>query len=186
MAFVPSARTITVDLRTLSGEVTARWYDPTNGTFKAIGDGRSRTTTASRSPRRAQTPTAQTTGYLCRSVLTRTNRRVTSVKRRRCSKQRERTALLARCGAQKGQGAGRRRWPHDPWGVRSGLVKVSRAPTIKGRRRDSDEGSDVVTRRSRSPGSSARPRRYSVRTGRSRRRRRSLGSSERISASRAE
>ena len=39
MAYVPSARTITVDLGTLSGPVTARWYDPTNGTFTAIGDG---------------------------------------------------------------------------------------------------------------------------------------------------
>src|SRR5207247_4793672 len=39
MAFVPSARTITVDLGTLSGPVTARWYDPTNGTFTAIGGG---------------------------------------------------------------------------------------------------------------------------------------------------
>jgi hypothetical protein len=39
MAYVPSARTITVDLGTLSGPVTARWYDPTNGTFTAIGGG---------------------------------------------------------------------------------------------------------------------------------------------------
>ena len=28
MAYVPSSRTITVDLSTLSGPVTARWYDP--------------------------------------------------------------------------------------------------------------------------------------------------------------
>ena len=35
IAYVPSARTITVDLGTLSGPVTARWYDPTNGTFTA-------------------------------------------------------------------------------------------------------------------------------------------------------
>ena len=33
MAYVPSSRTITVDLSTLSGPVTARWYDPTAGTF---------------------------------------------------------------------------------------------------------------------------------------------------------
>ena len=39
MAYVPSARTITVDLRALSGPVTAHWFDPTNGTFAAIGDG---------------------------------------------------------------------------------------------------------------------------------------------------
>ncbi len=33
MAYVPSAGTITVDLGTFSGPVTARWYDPTDGTF---------------------------------------------------------------------------------------------------------------------------------------------------------
>ena len=36
MAYVPSSRTITVDLSKLSGIVTARWYDPTNGTFTSI------------------------------------------------------------------------------------------------------------------------------------------------------
>jgi hypothetical protein len=36
MAYVPSARTIMVDLGRLSGPVTARWYDPTNGRFTAI------------------------------------------------------------------------------------------------------------------------------------------------------
>lgn len=36
MAYVPSSRTITVDLSTLSGSVTARWYDPTNGTFTSV------------------------------------------------------------------------------------------------------------------------------------------------------
>ena len=36
MAYVPSSRTITVDLSTLGGSVTARWYDPTNGTFTSI------------------------------------------------------------------------------------------------------------------------------------------------------
>jgi hypothetical protein len=39
MAYVPSARTITVDLRALSGPVTAHWFDPANGTFAAIGNG---------------------------------------------------------------------------------------------------------------------------------------------------
>ena len=33
MAYVPSSRTITVDLSTFSGPVTARWYDPTDGTL---------------------------------------------------------------------------------------------------------------------------------------------------------
>jgi hypothetical protein len=37
MAYLPSARTITVDLGTLNGPVTARWYDPTNGAFTPIG-----------------------------------------------------------------------------------------------------------------------------------------------------
>jgi hypothetical protein len=39
VAYAPSAATMTVDLGTLSGPVTARWYDPTNGTFTPIGDG---------------------------------------------------------------------------------------------------------------------------------------------------
>ena len=38
IAYVPSNRTITVDLSTLSGPVTARWYDPTAGTFTSISD----------------------------------------------------------------------------------------------------------------------------------------------------
>jgi hypothetical protein len=37
MAYVPSAsRTITIDMSRLSGTVTARWYDPTAGSFKPI------------------------------------------------------------------------------------------------------------------------------------------------------
>jgi len=39
MAYMPWTRTVTVDLGTLSGPVTARWYDPANGTFQTIGDG---------------------------------------------------------------------------------------------------------------------------------------------------
>jgi hypothetical protein len=38
MAYVPSARTVTVDMSQLSGLVTARWYDPAAGTFKSIAD----------------------------------------------------------------------------------------------------------------------------------------------------
>ena len=37
MAYLPSSRTVTVDLGTLSGPVVARWYDPANGTFTSIG-----------------------------------------------------------------------------------------------------------------------------------------------------
>ncbi len=37
MAYVPSTRSVTVDLTRMSGPVKARWYDPTNGTFTAIG-----------------------------------------------------------------------------------------------------------------------------------------------------
>jgi hypothetical protein len=33
MAYVPSARTITVDMSQLSGSIDARWYDPAAGTF---------------------------------------------------------------------------------------------------------------------------------------------------------
>jgi hypothetical protein len=36
MAYVPSARTITVDMSQLSGPATARWYDPAGGTFADI------------------------------------------------------------------------------------------------------------------------------------------------------
>jgi hypothetical protein len=36
IAYMPSSRTVTVDLSTLSGPVTARWYDPTDGTFRSI------------------------------------------------------------------------------------------------------------------------------------------------------
>lgn len=36
LVYVPSARTIRVDLARLSGPVTARWYDPTAGSFRAI------------------------------------------------------------------------------------------------------------------------------------------------------
>jgi chitodextrinase len=37
IAYAPSAATITVDLGTLAGPVTARWYDPTSGTYATIG-----------------------------------------------------------------------------------------------------------------------------------------------------
>jgi hypothetical protein len=36
MAYVPSARTLTVDMSKLSGTVAARWYDPTTGLFADI------------------------------------------------------------------------------------------------------------------------------------------------------
>jgi hypothetical protein len=36
IAYVPSGRTVTVDLGRFSGSVTARWYDPTAGTFASV------------------------------------------------------------------------------------------------------------------------------------------------------
>jgi hypothetical protein len=36
IAYMPTQRTITVDMTRLSGMVTARWYDPANGTFTSI------------------------------------------------------------------------------------------------------------------------------------------------------
>src|SRR4029079_5897079 len=36
IAYMPSSRTLTVDLSTLSGPAQARWYDATNGTFRSI------------------------------------------------------------------------------------------------------------------------------------------------------
>ena len=36
MAYMPTIRTITVDMSKLSGAATAQWYDPTNGTYTAI------------------------------------------------------------------------------------------------------------------------------------------------------
>jgi hypothetical protein len=37
IAYLPTVRAVTVDLSKLSGPVTARWYDPTSGTFRHIG-----------------------------------------------------------------------------------------------------------------------------------------------------
>jgi hypothetical protein len=36
LVYVPSARTMAVDLTRFTGSVTARWYDPTTGLFRAI------------------------------------------------------------------------------------------------------------------------------------------------------
>jgi len=36
MTYVPTSRTITVDMSKLAGPTTARWYDPSNGTFRSI------------------------------------------------------------------------------------------------------------------------------------------------------
>ena len=36
IAYMPTSRTISVDLSKLSGVATARWYDPSNGTYTAI------------------------------------------------------------------------------------------------------------------------------------------------------
>ena len=38
MAYVPTARTVTVDMGRLSGPTTARWYDPASGTSVIISD----------------------------------------------------------------------------------------------------------------------------------------------------
>lgn len=38
MAYLPSARVITVDMAQLSGAVLARWYDPTSGTYQNVSD----------------------------------------------------------------------------------------------------------------------------------------------------
>ena len=62
MAYVPSSRTITVDLSTLSGPVTARWYDPAAGTFTPIpGSPFTNAGTASSQPQET-TQTGMTTG----------------------------------------------------------------------------------------------------------------------------
>jgi hypothetical protein len=37
MAYLPDIRKVTVDMSKLSGQVTARWFDPTNAAFTAIG-----------------------------------------------------------------------------------------------------------------------------------------------------
>jgi hypothetical protein len=36
MAYIPTIRTITVDMSKISGPVTAQWYDPSNGTYFPI------------------------------------------------------------------------------------------------------------------------------------------------------
>jgi hypothetical protein len=38
IAYVPTTRTITVDMGRLGGPATARWYDPTSGTFITVSD----------------------------------------------------------------------------------------------------------------------------------------------------
>ena len=37
MSYLPTALTITVNMTKLAGAATARWYDPTKGTFTTIG-----------------------------------------------------------------------------------------------------------------------------------------------------
>jgi Protein of unknown function (DUF4038)/Putative collagen-binding domain of a collagenase len=36
MAYLPSARTLTLDMTKLQGKVVARWYDPTNGSYRNV------------------------------------------------------------------------------------------------------------------------------------------------------
>lgn len=36
MVYLPSARSLTVDMSKLAGPATARWYDPTNGSYSAV------------------------------------------------------------------------------------------------------------------------------------------------------
>jgi hypothetical protein len=36
IAYMPSMRTISVDMSKLSGTAAARWYDPTNGEYIAV------------------------------------------------------------------------------------------------------------------------------------------------------
>jgi hypothetical protein len=36
MTYMPTRRTITVDMTKLSGPVTAKWYDPTNGAYTIV------------------------------------------------------------------------------------------------------------------------------------------------------
>ena len=37
LAYLPQSTTVTVNMAQMSGPTTARWYDPTNGTYSAIG-----------------------------------------------------------------------------------------------------------------------------------------------------
>jgi hypothetical protein len=39
MAYMPNSRTFTIRMSKLSGRVTAKWYDPTNGAYTKIGSG---------------------------------------------------------------------------------------------------------------------------------------------------
>ena len=36
IAYMPTTRTVTVDLSTLAGPVSASWYDPSRGTYVAV------------------------------------------------------------------------------------------------------------------------------------------------------
>jgi len=36
VSYLPEGQTITVNLATFAGSITARWYDPTNNTYKTV------------------------------------------------------------------------------------------------------------------------------------------------------
>jgi hypothetical protein len=39
VVYMPTARTVTVDMSSLKGPATAKWFDPTNGTYRAVQGG---------------------------------------------------------------------------------------------------------------------------------------------------
>lgn len=58
IAYIPTARTVTIDMNRLSGPVTARWFDPTNGKYIAITD-----RLANAGSRGFTTPASNATGH---------------------------------------------------------------------------------------------------------------------------
>ena len=65
LAYLPTRRTVTIDMTRLSGPAKARWFDPSNGAYTAIA-GSPLANKGSRISRRpATTTTVTVTGYWC-------------------------------------------------------------------------------------------------------------------------
>jgi hypothetical protein len=66
VAYMPTSRTITVNMGSLSGRACGRWFDPSNGSYQEIAADRWPTAAHGNSPRRAKIMTATETGCCCR------------------------------------------------------------------------------------------------------------------------
>ena len=65
VAYMPTAREITVNMASLKGPADAKWFDPTNGTYTTILGGHSRTRERANSCLLGTTTMATATGFCC-------------------------------------------------------------------------------------------------------------------------